>query len=91
MPYVEAMMQGTPVVATPNPGALQALAAGGGEIVPDDGVADTLVALLTDGDRRRRLSEQGARARRRFGWERSIAAHEAAYARAVDLWRGRRA
>jgi phosphatidylinositol alpha-mannosyltransferase len=90
MPYIEAMTQGTPVVATLNPGSIQTLASGGGEIVPDDDVADTLVALLTDGDRRRRLSEEAMRASRRFGWERSIAAHEAAYARAIALWNGRR-
>lgn len=90
MPYIEAMTQGTPVVATPNPGATQALAAGGGVIVRDDDVADALVALLTDTDRRTVLSGQALSAGRRFGWERSVRAHEVAYAAAIERWHSAR-
>jgi glycosyltransferase involved in cell wall biosynthesis len=90
MPYIEAMAQGTPVVTTPNPGATQALEAGGGDIVQDDDLADALAALLMNADRRRTLSVQALSAGRRFGWERSVSAHETVYAAAVERWRSSR-
>jgi phosphatidylinositol alpha-mannosyltransferase len=90
MPYIEAMAQGTPVVTTRNPGAIQALAAGGGEIVQDDDLADALAALLTNADRRRTLSGQAQSAGRRFSWERSVTAHETVYAAAIERWRSPR-
>jgi phosphatidylinositol alpha-mannosyltransferase len=86
MPYIEAMTQGAPVIATPNPGAVQALNSGGGEIVRDEDLADALTAILTDPRLRQQIGDRALAASRRFGWEQSVAAHEAAYGDAVERW-----
>jgi phosphatidylinositol alpha-mannosyltransferase len=56
VPYIEAMACGTPVVATPNPGALQVLGGGRyGLLTEIDDLGATLASLLSDRDRRTEL------------------------------------
>jgi len=65
---IEAMATGTPVVALESPGSTDALAQGGGVIVPtrEEAFADTVLALLADGPRRRVLGEQAVQAAQRY-------------------------
>jgi glycosyltransferase involved in cell wall biosynthesis len=70
-PYVEALASGTPVVATPNPGAIEVLAHGRyGEICDPVDLGATLVRLLGDNDRRRELAREGLARARDFDWNR---------------------
>jgi len=90
IPYVEAMAHGLPVVATPNPGARFVLSDGTcGVLTSIDAVGAALVALLEDPDRRRALGERGRIRAQDFRWERVVAQHERAYARAIDRWNRR--
>jgi phosphatidylinositol alpha-mannosyltransferase len=60
VPYIEAMACGTPVVATPNPGALEVLDGGRYGLLTDiDQLGNTLVSLLSDEIRRADLSIRG--------------------------------
>lgn len=83
MPYLEAMMHGLPVVATPNPGARLVLGRRAGVITTDADLGRTLSALLNDGASRLRLAHAGRERARAFSWERVIAEHEAAYSEAI--------
>jgi glycosyltransferase involved in cell wall biosynthesis len=61
VPYIEAMACGTPVVATPNPGALEVLDGGKfGLITEIEQLGDTLVSLLGDHDLRMTLIRAGS-------------------------------
>lgn len=83
-PYIEALACGTPVVATPNPGALEVLEGGRyGVIVSPAGLGRALVDLLQDSERRRRLAEAGLAWVLQFGWARVVEAYEALYGRLV--------
>lgn len=74
-PYVEAMAAGTPVVATPNPGARDVLADGRyGWVVPDEQLGQALCWLLGDADLRAEFRARGLRRARRYAW--SIVAEE---------------
>jgi phosphatidyl-myo-inositol alpha-mannosyltransferase len=64
LPYAEALACGTPVVATPNVGSREVLAAGGGILAEDAEFASTVGSLLTDTLRRETLTDE---ARRRCG------------------------
>lgn len=60
IPYAEAMACGTPVVTTPNPGAMFVLKDGEcGEVVPLESLGRSLAALLQDPRRRDALSRRG--------------------------------
>lgn len=60
VPYIEAMACGTPVVATPNPGALEVLDDGRyGLIAELENLGSTLVSLLGDDNLRMRLVQSG--------------------------------
>ncbi len=83
-PYIEAMACGTPVVATPNPGAMEVLEGGRyGVIASPAGLGRALVDLLHDGERRQRLAEGGLVWVQQFGWERVVDAYEALYRQLV--------
>jgi glycosyltransferase involved in cell wall biosynthesis len=83
-PYVEAMAAGTAVVASRNPGALDVLDGGRfGVIAGDDELPGALVALLTDGERRRALERAGLDRAARYDWANVIDAYEALYARVM--------
>lgn len=81
-PYAEALASATPVVATPNPGALEVLQDGAcGLICPDTRLGETLVELLRDGSRRQALAQAGLRRAADFDWDTVAAQYEALYER----------
>ncbi|MDP9224125.1 MAG: glycosyltransferase family 4 protein [Actinomycetota bacterium] len=92
IPYLEAMAAGTPVVATPNPGANYLLRDGvDGVITEPDALGPTLRDLLADEERRGELGEAGRRRAAAFSWRAICDAHIAAYEEAIARARGRRA
>lgn len=83
-PYVEAMAAGTPVVASPNPGAREILDEGRyGWIVPDEDLGPALVRLLGDADLRADLSRRGAVRARRYAWPVVAEQYERLYGRVL--------
>lgn len=73
--YLEAAAHGCPAVAGGVAGAVDAVVDGVTGVLtdPEDHIAvgNALVALLTDGDRRRRMAEAGARRAEDFAWPRT--------------------
>jgi phosphatidyl-myo-inositol alpha-mannosyltransferase len=85
IPYLEAMASGTPVLATPNPGAIELLGNGRyGVIADDDDYADALHVLLGDAAARARLAEAGLTRAREFDWSEIAKAYRAVYAEALE-------
>ena len=83
-PYAEAMASGTPVVATPNPGALEVLDHGRyGIITPASGLGTTLLELLGDPDRRVKLANAALVRAEDFRWDKVASQYEELYARAL--------
>lgn len=81
-PYVEAMASGTPVVATPNPGALEVLDNGRYGLITNARVLGReLVDLLGDAPRRAALARMGLERARAFDWETVTEQYEALYRR----------
>ena len=77
LPYVEAMACGVPVVATPNPGSLEVLAAGRyGRVVDDAVFSETVVHLLRDGQARAALVDAGLARAADYGLERTLDEYE---------------
>jgi glycosyltransferase involved in cell wall biosynthesis len=67
IPYIEAMASGCPVVATPNPGAIEVTSGGtDGLVVPDGELGATLNRLLGSARERERLAQRGLAAARGF-------------------------
>jgi phosphatidyl-myo-inositol alpha-mannosyltransferase len=67
VPYVEAMLSGTAVVATSNPGAREVLESGAVGVLTDDAhLGAELIALLTDHPRRDALAAAGLARRSRY-------------------------
>jgi glycosyltransferase involved in cell wall biosynthesis len=90
IPYLEALAHGTAVVASPNPGAEQVLERGRyGVLAPDERIGEEIAALLVDPTRRARLETSGRDRASAYSWDRSCAAHEAAYVEAIERWRTR--
>lgn len=82
VPYIEAMASGTPVVATPNPGAREVLGEGQyGLLSSDEHLAETLVRVLEDADLRKSLSATGLKRARDFSWNSICLAYEELFAR----------
>jgi glycosyltransferase involved in cell wall biosynthesis len=80
VPYVEALASGTPVVATPNPGAREVLDGGRfGRLTPADELGDALVNLLNSPQQRTYLREAGLQRSRDFAWDRIAEAYERLY------------
>ncbi len=80
VPYLEAMASGTPVVATPNVGAMEVLGGGAfGEITEDVNLGDTITRLLVDPGERAGLSAAGCRRARDFAWPAVTAKYEQVY------------
>ncbi len=80
VPYIEAMASGTPVVASPNDGATEVTQNGRyGVLSSDDKLADNLVQLLTDENRRNYFREAGLLRAQDFSWDRVCAQYEAVY------------
>ena len=85
VPYIEAMASGTPVVATPNPGAREVLADGKyGLVAEDDQLGTALVRLLQNDSERQKLSAVGIERAAEYGWDRVIGQYEAAYAEIIQ-------
>lgn len=80
VPYIEAMASGTPVVASPNPGALEVMRQGSdGLVVPDQELASTLIRVLEDAPMRETLRAAGLARSRDFGWDRVCSRYEVLY------------
>jgi len=87
LPYLQAMANGIPVVATPNPGAQYVLEAGrSGVIVDLEDLGEALVQTLKDGALREKLQTAGWRRIEDFSWERVVDEYERAYATAIQRW-----
>lgn len=81
VPYIEAMASGTPVVASPNVGAIEVTENGKyGLIAKDKDLAETLVQVLTDSSLRKKLREDGLKRAQDFSWDMVCARYEAIYA-----------
>jgi glycosyltransferase involved in cell wall biosynthesis len=84
IPYLEAMASGTPVVATPNPGASELLAGGRFGVIADDAAyADALLALLRDPAERERVAAAGLERSREYAWTRIASDYLAVYREAI--------
>lgn len=81
VPYIEAMASGTPIVATPNPGALEVLEDGRfGVITGPEHLGRELAALLQDESRRHHLSIAGLKRAQCFGMDSVVSAYERVWA-----------
>lgn len=85
IPYLEAMAHGTPVVATPNPGAEHLLAKGAGVVTPPERLGRTLADLLDDPARRGQLARRALERAAAFDWDTVCAQYERAYHAAIEL------
>jgi phosphatidylinositol alpha-mannosyltransferase len=84
IPYIEAMAEGTPVVASPNIGAEMVLDRGRhGVIASDEALGRTLVRLLNDPVARARLAILGRARADQYSWPVVCEAHERAYEAAL--------
>jgi glycosyltransferase involved in cell wall biosynthesis len=80
-PYVEALASGTPVVATPNPGAREILEDGRfGVLVKEAELGPALVGLLQAPNRRAEIARAGVERAREFSWASVTAEYERLYA-----------
>jgi phosphatidylinositol alpha-mannosyltransferase len=80
VPYIEAMASGTPVVATPNPGAREVLDNGRyGRIVEPSRLGQALVDLLQTPEEQQRLRNAGLERARLYSWDRVVQRYEAIY------------
>jgi len=87
VPYIEAMASGTPIVTTPNAGALELIAGRDlGVLVGDRSLAPAIVSLIHDADHRTTLAENGLRHSRRFNWDQIASQYESAYRQAISSW-----
>ncbi|MDR3707767.1 MAG: glycosyltransferase family 4 protein [Capsulimonadaceae bacterium] len=81
VPYIEAMASGTPVVASPNPGANEVLGRGKyGKVAEDADLGGALVELLGDRNLRSTLREAGLERAQQYSWPRICEMYEAVYA-----------
>jgi phosphatidylinositol alpha-mannosyltransferase len=88
IPYLEAMVWGVPIVATPNPGAEDLLRGGeAGMIVEVPQLGDALNEILGCEEIRARLATAGRRRAADFSWDTICQRYEEAYALAGERWR----
>ena len=90
IPYLEAMAQGIPVVASSNPGSRMLLEQGRrGIIAADDELGQRLIELLREPVLRARWASAGTERAKEFSWERIGERHEEAYRAAIERHRRR--
>ncbi len=83
-PYAEALAAGTPVVASPNPGAREVLEDGRyGDLARDEDLGASLCRMLEDAARRADFSRRGLVRARDFAWDAVAARYEAIYEAAI--------
>jgi glycosyltransferase involved in cell wall biosynthesis len=87
IPYLEAMAEGTPVVATPNPGAEYLLCDGAGVLATPDRLGRVLAEVLGDAARRRELGRRGLERADEYDWATVCSQYEGAYRAAIELHR----
>jgi len=88
IPYLEAMAAGTPVLATPNPGADHLLRGGlDGVITEIADLGPALRRLLEEEQRRAALTRAGLLRAEAFTWHEVCEAHLAAYQQAIAAYR----
>ena len=76
-PYIEAMAAGTPVVATPNAGAIEVLENGRyGLVVPDEKLGEAVCSLLSGADLRHEYATRGSDRVKVYAWERVAEQYE---------------
>ncbi len=81
VPYIEAMASGTPVVASPNHGALEVTKGGiHGMLASDEELAETLVKALVDRDLSDRFRTAGLDRAQDFAWDNVCRQYEELYA-----------
>lgn len=92
LPYLEAMAQGTPVLAADNPGARFVLGSGRHGLIADDArLGSELAALIADAPRRAELAHAGRRRAAEFSWDALLDQHERAYREAIAAFTAPRA
>ena len=80
VPYIEAMASGTAVVATPNVGAQEVLAAGQyGILTSPETLGSTLLRLLQNPAERQKLESAGLQRSQEFAWVQIIEQYERIY------------
>jgi glycosyltransferase involved in cell wall biosynthesis len=80
VPYIEAMASGIPVVATPNPGAVEVLDGGRyGRIVEPEALGEALLALLRSDTEREILTNAGIQRAQEYAWPRIVDQYAAVY------------
>ena len=91
VPYIEALACGTPVVATPNPGAREILQDGRyGILADDDDLPNAILSLLSNSERRQQMGERGLIRAADFDWDRIAERYEAVYHQAQASYGRRR-
>ena len=80
VPYLEAMACGTPVVATPNPGAREVTCEGRwGWLASDEELGSALLRVLTEPGLRQMMREAGLKRAQEFGWDAVCEQYERLY------------
>jgi glycosyltransferase involved in cell wall biosynthesis len=84
-PYIEAMAAGTPVVATPNPGAIEILENGRFGIVASEAeLGDALIGILTDSSMRETFTKLGRDRAQAYDWDRIVDQYENIYQKVLS-------
>lgn len=80
IPYIEAMASGLPVVATPNPGAMEVLGNGSYGVISDPvRLGEEIIRLLEDSSIRREWREKGLKRAREYDLQHTVNAYEKLY------------
>jgi phosphatidyl-myo-inositol alpha-mannosyltransferase len=85
VPYIEAMASGTPVVASPNPGAKEVLGDGAyGLLVEDPDLGEQIVQLLQNEQNRSELVAKGLQQAQQYDLQRVAQAYVDIYRQLID-------